>query len=41
MKTPAELPFAAVDRYVGIFELAKDGTTKGNVAVTMRGDDRS
>ena len=38
-KTPAELPFAAVDRYEGTFELAKDGTTKGNVAVTMRGDD--
>jgi transglutaminase-like putative cysteine protease/tetratricopeptide (TPR) repeat protein len=38
-KTPAELPFAAVDRYEGAFELAKDGTTKGNVAVTMRGDD--
>ncbi len=38
-KTPAELPFEAVDRYVGTFELAKDGTTKGNVVVTMRGDD--
>jgi transglutaminase-like putative cysteine protease/tetratricopeptide (TPR) repeat protein len=38
-KTPAELPFAAVDRYEGAFELAKDGTTMGNVAVTMRGDD--
>jgi len=38
-KTPAELPFAAVDRYEGTFDLAKDGTTKGNVAVTMRGDD--
>ena len=38
-KTPAELPFAAVDRYEGTFELAKDGTTKGNAAVTMRGDD--
>jgi tetratricopeptide (TPR) repeat protein len=37
-KTPAELPFAAVDRYEGTFELAKDGTMKGNVAVTMRGD---
>jgi len=39
VKTPAELPFAAVDQYEGTFELAKDGTTKGNVAVTMRGDD--
>ena len=38
-KTPAELPFPAVDRYEGTFELGKDGTTKGNVAVTMRGDD--
>jgi tetratricopeptide (TPR) repeat protein len=38
-KTPAELPFAAVDRYEGTFELAKDGTTKGNVALTMHGDD--
>ena len=38
-KTPAELPFAAVDRYEGTFELAQDGTTKGNVTVTMRGDD--
>jgi tetratricopeptide (TPR) repeat protein len=38
-KTPAELPFAAVDRYDGTFELAKDGTTKGNVALTVRGDD--
>ncbi len=38
-KTPAELPFAAADRYEGTFELAKDGTTKGNVVVTMRGDD--
>jgi tetratricopeptide (TPR) repeat protein len=37
-KTPADLPFAAVDRYEGTFELAKDGTTKGNVALTMRGD---
>ncbi len=38
-KTPAELPFAAVDHYEGAFELAKDGTTKGNVSVSMRGDD--
>lgn len=38
-RTPAELPFPAVDRYEGTFELAKDGTTKGNVTVTMRGDD--
>ena len=38
-KTPAELPFAAVQRYDGQFELAKDGTTKGNVTVTLRGDD--
>jgi len=38
-KTPAELPFAAVNRYEGTFELGKDGTTKGNVVVTMRGDD--
>ena len=38
-KTPADLPFAAADRYEGIFELSKDGTTKGNVAITMRGDD--
>jgi hypothetical protein len=38
-KTPAELPFAAVDRYEGIFELAKDGTTKGNATLTLRGDD--
>lgn len=37
-KTPADLPFPAVDRYAGTFELAKDGTTKGNVTVTMRGD---
>ena len=38
-KTPAELPFAAVVRFEGNFELAKEGTTKGNVVVTMRGDD--
>ena len=38
-KTPADLPFAAADRYEGIFELSKDGTTKGSVAITMRGDD--
>ena len=38
-RTPAELQFAAVNRYEGVFELAKDGTTKGNVRVTMRGDD--
>jgi tetratricopeptide (TPR) repeat protein len=38
-KTPPDLPFAAVDRYEGAFELATDGTTKGNVTVTMRGDD--
>lgn len=38
-KTPADLPFAALDRYEGTFELAKDGTTKGDVAVSMRGDD--
>ncbi len=37
-KTPAELPFPAVVRYVGTFELGKDGTTKGDVAVSMRGD---
>lgn len=37
-KTPADLPFPAVDRYEGTFELAKNGTTKGNVTVTMRGD---
>ena len=37
-KTPADLPFPAVDRYEGTFELAKDGTTNGNVTVTMRGD---
>jgi tetratricopeptide (TPR) repeat protein len=37
-KTPADLPFAAVDRYEGTFELAKDGTTKGKVALTVRGD---
>lgn len=38
-KTPANLPFAAVNRYAGTFQLAKDGTTKGDVALTMRGDD--
>ncbi len=38
-RTPAELPFSAVARYEGSFELAKDGTTKGNVTVTLRGDD--
>lgn len=38
-KTPLELPFPAVDRYEGAFELAKDGTTRGDVVVTMRGDD--
>jgi tetratricopeptide (TPR) repeat protein len=38
-KTPAELPFAAFDRYEGTFELGKDGSTKGDVVVTMRGDD--
>lgn len=38
-KTPAELPFPAIDRYEGTFELGKDGMTKGNVAVTMHGDD--
>ena len=38
-KTPAELPFAAETRYEGAFELAKDGTTKGNVKVTLHGDD--
>ncbi len=38
-KTPADLPFPAVTRYEGQFELAKDGTTRGNVTVTMRGDD--
>ncbi len=37
-KTPAELPFAAVDRYEGQFELSKDGTTKGSMTVTLRGD---
>jgi len=37
-KTPAELPFPAVDQYEGKFELSKDGTMKGNVTVTLRGD---
>ena len=38
-KTPADLPFTAVTRYEGTFELAKDGTTKGEATVTVRGDD--
>ncbi len=37
-KTPLELPFAAVDHYEGTYTLAKDGTTKGNMTLSMRGD---
>ena len=38
-KTPADLPFPAVDHYEGTFQLMKDGTTKGDVAISLRGDD--
>jgi tetratricopeptide (TPR) repeat protein len=37
-KTPAELPFPAVDRYEVKSELDKAGSLKGHVEVSMRGD---